>query len=237
MTSVPFRLDGKNAVVTGAGSGIGQAIAELFAAQGADVWVVDRDQAGARATVDGIRAAGGRADAATVDVTDEAAVAAMAATLPPIDVLVNNAGIGHVGNLTGTTVADLDRLYAVNVRGVFNGCKVFAPPMMERGRGGVINCMAIDRRHRRRARSAGVHGDQVCGRQGLTKALALDHSALGRALQLHLPGARRDTVREAPPGGVARSRAGVPRHGGDPAHRPDGAARGDRGGGPLPGGR
>ena len=186
MTSGPFRLDGKNAVVTGAGSGIGQAIAELFAAQGAAVWVVDRDEAAARTTVSGIHAAGGRAEAATVDVTNEGAVTALANALPPVDVLVNNAGIGHVGNLTGTTVADLDRLYAVNVRGVFNGCKVFAPPMMERGRGSVINMASIGGIVAVRDRLA--YTVTKFAVVGLTKALALDHSATGVRFNCICPG-------------------------------------------------
>jgi 2-keto-3-deoxy-L-fuconate dehydrogenase len=182
----PFRLDGKNAVVTGAGSGIGQAIAELFAAQGAAVWVVDRDEAAARTVAGGIRATGGRAEAATVDVTDEAAVAALAATLPPVDLLVNNAGIGHVGNLLGTAVGDLDRLYAVNVRGVFNGCKVFAPPMMERGRGSVINMASIGGIVAVRDRLA--YTVTKFAVVGLTKALALDHSATGVRFNCICPG-------------------------------------------------
>ncbi len=186
MTSGPFRLDGKNAVITGAGSGIGQAVAELFAAQGAAVWVVDRDEAAARATVDGIRAAGGRAEPATVDVTDETAVAALAGALPPIDVLVNNAGIGHVGNLIGTAGADLDRLYAVNVRGVFNGCKVFAPPMMERGRGSVINMASIGGIVAVRDRLA--YTVTKFAVVGLTKALALDHSSTGVRFNCICPG-------------------------------------------------
>src|SRR5215831_6547316 len=118
----PFRLDGKNAVVTGAGSGIGQAIAALFAAQGAAVWVVDRNEAAGAASVADVRAAGGRAELRVLDVADEAAVEGLAAALPAVDVLVNNAGIGHVGDLLGTGGADLDRLLQVNVRGVFNFC-------------------------------------------------------------------------------------------------------------------
>jgi NAD(P)-dependent dehydrogenase (short-subunit alcohol dehydrogenase family) len=185
----PFRLDGKNAVVTGAGSGIGQAVAALFAAQGAAVWVVDRDQAAARATVDAIRAAHGqmpRAEVVHLDVTDERAVEELARRLPPVDVLVNNAGVGHVGHLLGTTGADLDRLYAVNVRGVFNLCKAFAPAMLERRRGSVINMASIGGIVAVRERLA--YTVTKFAVVGLTKALALDHSSTGVRFNCICPG-------------------------------------------------
>src|SRR5262249_10364740 len=184
--TTPFRLDGKSAVVTGAGSGIGKASAELFGAQGASVFVVDRDEPAGRATVDAIRAAGGRAEFAAVDVADEAAVLALAARLPPVDVLVANAGIGHVGDLANTTAADLDRLYAVNVRGVFNCCKAFAFPMLARGRGSVINMASIGGVVAVRQRLAYTTAKFAV--VGLTKSLTLDHSHTGVRFNCICPG-------------------------------------------------
>jgi len=181
-----FRLDQKTALVTGAGSGIGQAIARLFARAGAFVWVVDRDVAAGRATVDSIAQQAGRAEFAEVDVSDPAAVAALAARLPALDVLVNNAGIGHVGNLTATTAADLDRLHAVNVRGPFNLCKAFVPAMLARGRGSVINLASIGGVVAVRDRLAYTVTKHAV--VGLTKALALDHSPTGVRFNALCPG-------------------------------------------------
>jgi 2-keto-3-deoxy-L-fuconate dehydrogenase len=184
--TTPFRLDGKTAAVTGAGSGIGKAIAELFAAQGATLYVLDRDEPAARVTAAAIRAASGSAEVAVVDVSDEAAVLALARGLPPVDVLVANAGIGHVGDLLKTTAADLDRLYAVNVRGVFNCCKAFVPAMIERGRGSVIAMASIGGVVAVRERLA--YTTSKFAVVGLTKALALDHSHTGVRFNCICPG-------------------------------------------------
>ncbi len=181
-----FRLDGKTALVTGAGSGIGEAIALCFAGQGAKVWVVDRDEPSGSATVAAIRSAGGTADLALADVSDAAAVHALAGRLPALDILVNNAGIGHVGNLLGTEAADLDRMHAVNVRGPFNFCKAFVPAMLERRRGSVISLASIGGIVAVRDRLAYTISKFAV--VGLTKSLALDHSHQGVRFNCICPG-------------------------------------------------
>ncbi|MEK0450948.1 MAG: hypothetical protein RL088_3216 [Verrucomicrobiota bacterium] len=115
------RLNGKIAVVTGAGSGIGRAIAERLAADGADIYALDLAVAQVKETVESITGAGGRCTALAADVSDTEAMRAAFAGIPRLDVLVNNAGIAHIGNVGSTSAADMDRLYAVNVRGVYHG--------------------------------------------------------------------------------------------------------------------
>src|SRR5688572_14980174 len=113
-----FRLDGKTALVTGAGSGIGQSIAELFARQGARVAVVDQNEGAAVETASRIAANGGLAAAYRCDVTKADEVAAtLDAELAAggrLDIVINNAGIAHVGTLESTGEADFDRVIQVN---------------------------------------------------------------------------------------------------------------------------
>jgi NAD(P)-dependent dehydrogenase (short-subunit alcohol dehydrogenase family) len=181
-----LNLTDKTALVTGAGSGIGQAIATLFARQGAFVWVADVDAKAGLATVAAIRSAGGKADFVALDVSDSTAVSACAGRLPPLDILVNNAGIGHVGNLLATTAVDLDRLHAVNVRGPFNLCKAFVPAMLERKRGSVINLASVGGVLAVRDRLAYTTTKHAV--VGLTRALALDHSQTGVRFNAICPG-------------------------------------------------
>jgi len=141
-----FDLQGKTAVITGAGSGIGAAIARVFARRGATVVAVDRDAGSAAQTVDDVVAAGGRASAGTCDVADTGAVAALFAGLAAngrIDILVNNAGIVHVGTIEQTTPEDLDRLYRVNVVGVYLCARAAIPIMLRQGAGVILNMASI----------------------------------------------------------------------------------------------
>jgi 2-keto-3-deoxy-L-fuconate dehydrogenase len=142
-----FRLKDKVAVVTGAGSGIGAAIATLFAEQDAEVVVLDVDEARAHATADGIVASGGRAEALACDVGDGDAVSRsfeqIAGGRRRLDILVNNAGIAHVGTIERTEEIDLDRLYRVNVKGVYLCARAALPLMLGRGGGVILNMASI----------------------------------------------------------------------------------------------
>jgi NAD(P)-dependent dehydrogenase (short-subunit alcohol dehydrogenase family) len=150
------------------------------------VHVADIDAKGGAGTVELIAKAGGRAEFVPLDVADDHAPGALAFRLGTLDILVNNAGIGHVGTILQTTLADLDRLYRVNVRGVFNVTKAFLPAMLARKRGVVINIASIGGIVGVRDRFAYVTTKFAV--VGITKQLALDHSADGVRFNCICPG-------------------------------------------------
>ena len=142
-----FQLTGKVAIVTGAGSGIGLAIARLFGAQGAHVVLLDLDRERACAAAEAIRSAGGIADGVPCDVADADQVAgvfdSIEAARRRIDILVNNAGIAHVGTIEQTTETEMDRLYRVNIKGVYLCARAAVPIMLRQGGGVILNMASI----------------------------------------------------------------------------------------------
>jgi NAD(P)-dependent dehydrogenase (short-subunit alcohol dehydrogenase family) len=137
------RLANKHALITGAGSGIGRAIAERFASDGAHVFIMELNDAAATETASAIRAAGGSCEVIAADVSDTEAMRAAFARVARLDVLVNNAGIAHIGNVLTTTPGDLDRLYAVNVRGVYHGIHFGLPKLLGAGGGTILNLCSV----------------------------------------------------------------------------------------------
>lgn len=136
-----FSLQNKRAVVTGGGSGIGKAIAVILAKQGAEVHIIELGLAQAADTLSEIKNSGGNAFSYACDVSNHQSVHQVFKEIGPIHILVNNAGVAHVGKADNTNEADFDRVMQINVKGVYN-CLNAAIPQLRLGGGGVILNMA-----------------------------------------------------------------------------------------------
>ncbi len=138
-----FQLNNKIALVTGGGSGIGKEVCKVLAKQGAHVIVVDLNADSAKDTVDEITANGNTAEALTLDVTNQVAVTTSFEKLKSLDLLVNCAGISHIGSATTTNETDFEKVFQVNVKGVYNCLQAGINVMKQSGGGSIVNISSI----------------------------------------------------------------------------------------------
>ena len=138
-----FSLKNKIALITGGGSGIGKAISVCFAKQGAEVHIIELNANAAQETVDDIVNAGGKAFAHGCDVSNQEQVQQVFAAIKNLNILVNNAGIAHIGNVENTKPEDLDRIYNVNIKGAYNCLQAAIGIMKAQGEGVILNMASI----------------------------------------------------------------------------------------------
>jgi 2-keto-3-deoxy-L-fuconate dehydrogenase len=143
----PFALHGRVAVVSGGASGIGRSVTLLLARQGARVFVLDRDAPSAERVIEEVSERGGAGAFVSCDVSSASEVAAAFAAVEReavrLDILVNNAGVSHIGDLLATSEAELDRIYAVNVKGVYHCLREGVPLLLRSGGGAIVNLSSI----------------------------------------------------------------------------------------------
>jgi NAD(P)-dependent dehydrogenase (short-subunit alcohol dehydrogenase family) len=173
-----FRLDGRRALVTGAGRGIGLAAAAALASAGAHVLLCARTASEIGEAATAITAAGGSAEAIPLDVTDLDAVAGILAAQPPIDVLVNNAGMNRPNFVTEVSVADFDAVMRLNVRATYFLAQVVARRLIEAGRDGSIVNISSQMGHVGGARRS-LYCASKWAMEGFTKAMAIDLALYG----------------------------------------------------------
>lgn len=138
-----FKLNNKKAIVTGGGSGIGKAVCLVFGKAGAHVFVADLNKEAAATTVQEIESAGGKATAVPVNVASQEEVVTAYASVGTFDILVNSAGVSHIGKVETTTSEDFDRVFAVNVKGVYNSLFAGIPLLKQNGGGVIVNLASI----------------------------------------------------------------------------------------------
>ena len=182
----PRNLQGQKALVTGATSGIGRAVALQLARDGAEVIVHGRDAARGAETVESIAAAGGRARFVGADLSDPADLQRLVEAVGDIDVLVNNAGFSWFGATPDLDVATFDALFASNVRAAFFLVAAFAPGMAARGKGSIINVSSM-------AGQLGLAGGAAYGATkaalaSMTRAWAAEFSPSGVRVNAIAPG-------------------------------------------------
>lgn len=138
-----LNLENKTAIITGGGSGIGRAISLLFAKKGAAVHIIEVNDTAAFAVVNEIVAAGGKAFSHVCDISNQEQVVEIFGKIDSVHILVNNAGIAHVGNVEKTAAADFEKVFNVNVKGSYNCLYATVPKMKEQGGGVILNLCSI----------------------------------------------------------------------------------------------
>ena len=185
-----MRLQGRAALITGAGSGIGRATAELFAGEGAAVAILDRDEEAAEAAAAAISTTGAEAHPVVGDVSSSneiaRAVARAARLLGRIDIVYNNAGVGSTGSVADATEEDWDRCFAVNVKGTYLTSRAAIPHLEAASGGSIINQASV-------AALVGIKGFAAyCAAKGavvsLTRAMAIDLAPNGIRVNALCPG-------------------------------------------------